>query len=60
MLIVGNGKLVTRDSKLPFIENGALAIDGTKIVKVGTTPDLRNLYKGADYIDAKNRIIMPA
>lgn len=30
MLIIGNGKLVTRDTQKPF-ENGAVVIDGTKI-----------------------------
>ena len=36
MLIIGNGKVITRDTGLPFIENGAVAIEGTRIVKVGT------------------------
>ncbi len=60
MLIVGNGKLVTRDKDLPFIENGAVAIEGTKIVKVGTTKEIREQYRDGEYIDAKGGIIMPA
>ena len=35
MLIIGNGKVITRDSNLPYLEHGAVAIEGTKIVKVG-------------------------
>ena len=27
MLIIGNGRLVTRDAGQPFFENGAVAID---------------------------------
>jgi hypothetical protein len=34
MLIIGNGRLVTRDAGQPFFENGAVAIDGTIIKKV--------------------------
>lgn len=60
MLVVGNGKLVTRDPNLPFIENGAVAMDGTKIVKVGTTNEIKEQYKEAEYIDAKGGVIMPA
>ena len=60
MLVVGNGRTITRNMDLPFVENGAVAIEGTKIVEVGTTTDLRDKYKDAEYIDAKGGIIMPA
>lgn len=60
MLIVGNGRTITRDNDLPYIENGAVAIDGTKIAEVGTTKDLREKYKDAEFIDAKGKLIMPA
>lgn len=60
MLIVGNGRLITRDSDLPFVENGAVAIDGTKIAEVGSTKEIKEKYKEAEYIDAKGGIIMPA
>ena len=60
MLVVGNGRTITRNMDLPFVENGAVAIEGTKIVEVGTTKDLRDKYKDAEYIDAKGGIIMPA
>ena len=35
MLVLGNGKVITRDAAYPLIENGAVAIDGTTICKVG-------------------------
>ena len=57
MLVVGNGRTITRNMDLPFVENGAVAIEGTKIVEVGTTKDLRDKYKDAEYIDAKGGII---
>ena len=35
MIIIGNGRLITRDADNPFIENGAVVTDGNTIVKVG-------------------------
>ena len=60
MLVVGNGKLITRNNDLPYIENGAVAIEGTKISEIGTTKEIREKYKAAEYIDAKGKLIMPA
>ena len=60
MLLIGNGKTFTRDSKNTYIENGAVAIQGTKIVRVGDTKELREMYQDAEYIDAKGKVIMPA
>lgn len=41
MIIVGNGRVVTRDSRNPYVPDGAVAIDGTKICGIGRTADLR-------------------
>lgn len=60
MIIVGNGQLVTRDSEMPFITDGAVAMDGSVIVNVGTTKEMKKAYEGAEFIDAKGGIIMPA
>ena len=47
MLIIGNGKVITRDSNLPYIEHGAVAIEGTKIARVGTEKELKEAYPDA-------------
>lgn len=60
MIVVGNGMLFTRDSKNTFIENGAVAIEGKLIKKVGKTEDIKNEFKDAEFIDAKGAVIMPA
>ena len=60
MLIVGNGRMVTRDAENPYIENGAVALDGQVIIKLGTTAELKKLYPQAEFIDAKGGVIMPA
>ena len=60
MLVLGNGRVITRDAACPLIENGAVAIDGTAICQVGCTEEIREAYPGAEYIDAKGGLIMPA
>ena len=59
MLVLGNGKVITRDAACPLIENGAVAIDGTAICKVGSAEEVRKAYPEAEYIDAKGGLIMP-
>ncbi len=58
-MIIGNGRLITRDSSNPFIENGAVLIKGKLIAKVGTTDELRKAHPDEEFIDAKGGLIMP-
>ena len=60
MLVVGNGPLITRDDNRPFIENGAVAMEGNRIAALGTDEEIRKQYRDGEYIDAKGGIIMPA
>lgn len=60
MIIVGNGHVVTRDTHNPYVPDGAVAIDGTKICGVGRTEDLRKHFPEASFIDAKDGVILPA
>ncbi|MTD38105.1 putative aminohydrolase SsnA [Erwinia sp. CPCC 100877] len=59
MLLVGNGRLIARDEKGTFYDNGCVAIDGKTIEKIGTTAELRKEYPDAEFIDAKGGVIMP-
>lgn len=59
MLLIGNGKVITRDNGRPIIDNGCVAVDGKKIVEVGMTEELKGKYTDARFIDAKGRLIMP-
>ncbi len=59
MLLVGNGQLITRDPNLPYLPDGAVAIDGEKIVEVGTLATLRAKYPHAEFINARGGVIMP-
>lgn len=59
MLLIGNGRLITRDKEGTFFENGCVAIEGQKIKAVGATTDLRKEFPKAEFIDAKGGVIMP-
>jgi len=59
MLIIGNGRLITRDDKNTFLENGAVAFDKHLIQEVGETGALRQNYPVARFIDAGGGVIMP-
>ena len=60
MLIIGNGKLITRDSNNPYISDGAVVLDGSIICELGSTAEMKQKFPKADFIDAKGGIIMPA
>ncbi|MDR2865205.1 MAG: putative aminohydrolase SsnA [Spirochaetaceae bacterium] len=59
MILIGNGKIITRDAERPFINNGAVLIDGKLIKDVGVSDELRAKYQDARYIDARGRLVMP-
>ena len=58
MLLVGNGKLITRDQGA-FYENGAVAIEGNRIAEVGDFAAMQKKYPNAGFIDAHGGVIMP-
>ncbi len=59
MLIVGNGRVITRDDEKPYLEHGAVAIDGDTIVAVGDEAELKAANPGYEYVDAHGGVIMP-
>ena len=60
MYILANGKLITRSQTMPYLPDGGVVIEGTKIKEVGTTAELKAKYPEAEFIDAKGGVIMPA
>ena len=60
MLIIGNGRMITRDALSPFIEDGAVALDGSVIRCTGTTSQIKDQFPGVEFIDARGGVIMPA
>lgn len=59
MLLVGNGKLITRDEANPYFESGAVAIDGDSIIDAGSYAELSEKYPIAELVDARGGVIMP-
>lgn len=59
MLLLGNGRLITRDAQNPFLSDGCVAMDGGVIAAVGSTAALRARYAGAEFLDAHGGVIMP-
>lgn len=59
MRLLGKGRLITRDSSNPFIENGCVVMDGDNILEVGETAAMRAKYPGGEFIDAGGGVIMP-
>lgn len=59
MLLIGNGKLVTRQKESAFIEDGCAAVDGKLIKEIGSTANLKEKYPDSEFIDAKGGVIMP-
>ncbi|MBS4535233.1 putative aminohydrolase SsnA [Clostridium sp. D2Q-14] len=59
MLIVGNGRLITRDSKNLYMEDGSVVIEGNKILEIGSTENIKKKYSTEEYIDANGKVIMP-
>ena len=59
MLIIGNGRVITRNSEIPYLAEGAVVTEGTLIREIGPTALMRAKYPQAEYIDAHGGVIMP-
>ncbi len=60
MLLIGNGRLITRDPERPYFESGAVAVENHQILEVGPFENLKKIYADAEFIDAHGGVIMPA
>jgi predicted amidohydrolase YtcJ len=56
-LLLHNGKVFTADAQFSIAE--AVAVDGEKIVAVGTSKNLKAKYSAAKEIDLKGRLVTP-
>ncbi len=60
MILLANGKVITRDADIGYLPDGGVLIDGNIIKEVNTTESLKKKYPDAEYVDAKKNVIMPA
>ena len=56
-LVLYNGKVFTADARGTVAE--AVAVEGERIVAVGTTREIRAAYRGARAIDLRGRLVTP-
>ncbi|MCX7828140.1 MAG: putative aminohydrolase SsnA [Thermanaerothrix sp.] len=59
MLLVGKGRLVTRDPERPFLSDGAVLCDRGTIVEIGPTEELKSKHKDAEFLDARGGLVHP-
>ncbi len=59
MLLIGNGRLITRDAEKPFFDNGAVVIENGLILETGDFNTIKQKYPDAEFLDAKGKVIMP-
>ena len=57
--LITNGTVITMDEDKTMLERGAVAIQGSDIVAVGPTKELRTRYQATEVIEADNQIVMP-
>lgn len=59
MLLIGNGRVFTRDETQPYISDGCIAIQDQWVVEVGSTWKLKSKYPGSVFVDVGGKVIMP-
>jgi 5-methylthioadenosine/S-adenosylhomocysteine deaminase len=58
-ILIKNGFVVTMDGDRRVIEDGAVAVEGSRIVDVGRTGDVAKMHRAEKVIDAKGKMVMP-
>ncbi len=58
-LLVLNGTVVTMDKNRRVIEDGGVAVEGGRIVAVGTRRDIVRRFTSAQTIDARGKLVIP-
>ena len=58
-IVVTGCDIVTLDDENAVLRDGAIAIDGGRIVWIGAAADVSAHYRGNSTIDGRNRIAIP-
>ncbi|OXX84963.1 chlorohydrolase [Paraclostridium benzoelyticum] len=59
MILVGNGRLITKNEQNPYMEDGCVVIEGNVIKEIGSTKEMKEKYSDYEFIDANKKVIMP-
>ena len=57
MLLIGNGRLITRSAVNPYVEDGAVVLDGEVVRETGTLAELKAKYPDAEFVDAHGGVM---
>ena len=60
MILIHGGRLLTFTEEKPYIDDGAIAVDGSVIKEIGSSKELLAKYGDAEMIGAEGGVIMPA
>jgi len=58
-LMIDGGLIITMDPERRMIQNGAIVIEGDSIVAIGKSEQIREKFKDARVMDARNKVILP-
>lgn len=58
-IIIQHGLIITMDKNRTIVKDGAIAIDGDRIVGVDTTEKIKQIFKAEEVIDASGKIVLP-
>ncbi|MCF8008428.1 MAG: putative aminohydrolase SsnA [Halanaerobiales bacterium] len=59
MKLLGNATVITLNSKDPVIKDGAVLIEDDQIIDYGITKQLKQRYQKTEFVDLKQKIMMP-
>ncbi|MER8996028.1 amidohydrolase family protein [Mesorhizobium sp. M0678] len=57
--IIVNGEIFTGDRASPYINHGAIAVDGNRIVAIGDTPSIATRYASRNVVDVRGAVVHP-
>jgi 5-methylthioadenosine/S-adenosylhomocysteine deaminase len=58
-LVIAGGTVVTMDSDRRIVEDGAIAVKGDQIVRVGSRSEIEARYTAATHFDAAGHLVLP-
>lgn len=58
-ILLANGTVVTMNGRREIVQDGAVAIDGNKVVAVGKTSELKKEYRADVKINCSGKLVLP-
>src|SRR3954470_24552822 len=58
-LVLTGGTVVTVDEQRRILDDGAVAVDGDRIVAVGPADEIAAQYRAAETIDCRGKLVLP-